>query len=86
MNRARFRWDHRWATVHMSEYLDGELVSRARVRVERHVGECDECRLLLGGLREMVAALHRLPAPSGGSGAHETAVAVRRRLREQRAE
>lgn len=86
VNRARFWWEHRWATVHMSEYLDGELASRFRVRMESHVGECDDCRLLLAGLREMVSALRRLPAPSGGGDPHQIAVAVRRRLGESRAE
>ena len=31
--------------------------------MERHIGECDECRRLLAGLRRMLDALHRLPAP-----------------------
>ncbi|MBV9417240.1 MAG: zf-HC2 domain-containing protein [Solirubrobacterales bacterium] len=27
---------------HMSAYLEGELASRARARIERHTGECAE--------------------------------------------
>jgi anti-sigma factor RsiW len=64
----------------MSAYLDGELASRARRRLEHHVGECDECRRLLAGLRRMLAALQGLPAPSGGAGALEIAASVRARL------
>jgi anti-sigma factor RsiW len=80
--RARFRWDHRWAPGHMSDYLDGELASGERLRLERHVGECEECDLILAGLRYMLDALHRLPAPSGGSNPLHIAATVRRRLRE----
>jgi anti-sigma factor RsiW len=79
--RARFVWDHRWATGRMSAYVDGELGSRGRLRLERHVGECEECRLMLGGLREMLDALHRLPAPSGTEPSR-LAAAVQLRLRE----
>ncbi|HUO70099.1 MAG TPA: zf-HC2 domain-containing protein [Solirubrobacteraceae bacterium] len=80
--RARFRSDHRWTPRHLSDYLDGDLASGGRVRLERHVGECEECRLLLAGLRDMLDALHRLPAPSGGSDSLALAASVRRRLRE----
>jgi anti-sigma factor RsiW len=66
----------------MSAYLDGDLASRARVRLERHVGACAECRRLLAGLRAMVAALHATPAPSGGVDALRIAALVRGRLRE----
>jgi anti-sigma factor RsiW len=49
----------------MSAYVDGELGSGRRLSLERRVGECEECRLMPAGLREMLAVLHRLPAPSG---------------------
>ena len=52
----------------MSDYLDGELAASGRARMERHLGECAECRRLLAGLRAVVDGLHRLPAPSGGAG------------------
>ena len=66
----------------MSAYVDGELGSGRRLRLERHVSECEECRLILAGLRETLNALHRLPAPAGDSGPTEIAAAVRLRLRE----
>ena len=80
--RARFSWDHRWTPGQMSAYVDGELGSSRRLRLERHVSECEECRLILAGLRETLDALHRLPAPSGDSEPKRIAAAVRLRLRE----
>jgi anti-sigma factor RsiW len=80
--RARFSWDHGWMPGRMSAYVDGEMGARGRLRLERHVGECEECRLMLAGLREMLDALHRLPAASGDSRPNQTAAAVRLRLRE----
>ena len=80
--RARFSWEHRWTPGRMSAYVDGELGSGRRRRLERHVGECEECRLMLAGLREMLDALHRLPAPTGDSEPNRLAAAVRLRLRE----
>jgi anti-sigma factor RsiW len=78
--RLRFWRDHRWAPDHMSARLDGELPARSRRRMEAHVGECIECRRLLASLTLVVDALHRLPAPAGGSDPAQLAVSVRARL------
>jgi anti-sigma factor RsiW len=80
LHRARFKRDHRWAPRHMSAYLDGDLVSRARARLERHTGECAECRGVLDSLGRMLARLHSLPASRRR--APDIARNVRRRLRE----
>lgn len=80
LHRARFRRDHRWAPPHMSAYLDGDLASRARARLERHTGECAECRGVLHSLRRMLVRLHGLP--TSGRRAPEIARAVRQRLHE----
>jgi anti-sigma factor RsiW len=80
--RVRFRRDHRWAPVHMSGYLDAELASSRRTRMERHVTECSQCRRLLATLRQLLDALHRLPAPTGTAAALQMADSVRRRLKE----
>jgi anti-sigma factor RsiW len=64
--RLRFAIDHRWAPGRMSAFLDHDLTPHQRTRMERHVGECRRCRSLLSGLQLVVAALHRLPAPSDG--------------------
>jgi anti-sigma factor RsiW len=80
LDSVRFRRDHRWAPDHMSDYLDGELEPSARNRMHRHIGECEQCRRLLAGLRVVLEGLHRLPAPSGGAGATAIAASVRLRL------
>jgi anti-sigma factor RsiW len=81
-DRKRFGRDHQWAPEHMSEYLDGELAESGRGRMERHLGECHDCRGLLAGLRAVVDGLHRLPVPGGGARAIEIAASVRIRLNE----
>jgi anti-sigma factor RsiW len=77
---VRVKRDCRWAQGHMSDYLDGELASSRRTRMERHAGECPKCRRLLARLSRMVGALHRVPPPAGGADALEIAASVRRRL------
>ena len=80
LHRVRFRLDHRWTPAHMSDYLDAELPSRRRIRVERHVGECEECRRVLAGLRALLGALHGLRAPHDAIDADRMAASVRRRI------
>ena len=82
--RVQFRRDHGWVSGRMSEYLDGELVGRGRVRVERHMGDCPECERLLTELRVVVQGLGRLSAPTGGGGRGAAAISavVRGRLDE----
>jgi anti-sigma factor RsiW len=82
-HRLRFMRDHRWTPGHVSAYLDGELASRARARLDRHVEECAECRGLLHSLRRMLGLLQGLPQPrTRPGGPQEIAAAVRRRLHE----
>jgi anti-sigma factor RsiW len=78
--RPRFWRDHRWAPPHMSDYLDEDMPAGRRARMERHVGECRECRTLLVELRLVIDRLHRMPAPTDGGGASQIAAAVRVRL------
>ena len=68
----------------MSGYLDGELGSGRRARMERHAEECEECRGLLAGLRRMLDALQHLPRPDDGADALQIAASVRVRLGEPR--
>ena len=62
----------------MSAYLDGELGTGLRTRMERHVDECRECRSVTKGLRLVIEGLHRLPAPEAH--ALQITSAVRERL------
>jgi anti-sigma factor RsiW len=80
VSRPRFWRDHRWARPHMSDYLDGELAERGRGRMERHIGECRQCRTVLVELRLVIDRLHRMPAPADGGGASQIAAAVHVRL------
>jgi anti-sigma factor RsiW len=80
LHRARFRMDHRWAPDRMSDYLDDELPSGGRARLEHHVGECLECRRVLAGLRAMLQTLHGLPAGGDQVEAVRIATAVRSQL------
>lgn len=80
LHRMRFTRDHRWAPDSMSAYLDGELASRARIRLERHSAECPECRGILHGLQRMLGLLHGLPPASARRDAPDIVAAVRARL------
>jgi anti-sigma factor RsiW len=66
----------------MSEYLDGQLPDGRRVRLERHMGDCPECEVLLAELRAVVRSLGRLSPPVPGADAAAIAARVRLRLDE----
>jgi anti-sigma factor RsiW len=59
--RLRFRLDHRWVPEHISAYLDGELSTYGRARVERHTVRCSTCRRILQGVRQMLDLLRAQP-------------------------
>jgi len=59
---ARAMRDHRFATAHASEFLDGELPVSGHRRVERHTEICPKCRELLRTLRRTVTAVQGLRA------------------------
>ena len=44
----------------LSSYLDGELSRERRLRVERHLQGCEECRHRLEGLHRVVQRLEGL--------------------------
>lgn len=66
----------------MSGYLDRDLASRARARLERHAEECPECRGVLYGLRWMLSRLSALPPVDERPAAADIAAAVKARLHE----
>lgn len=84
IHSVRFRVDHRWAPAHMSSYLDDELSARLRTRMERHAEKCPACRGMLQSLRQMLGLLKELPPPGPRVSSSDIAVAVQRRMREQR--
>lgn len=75
---GRFMREHRWTHAHLSDYLDEDITSGGRRRVEEHVGVCPECRRVLATLRRTLAGLRGLrDAPAAGRGAGEEQVADR---------
>ena len=57
--------DHQWSQQHLSHYVEGDLGSRARRRLDRHAEDCIDCGL---GIRAMRALVRLIPAIEG----HET--------------
>jgi anti-sigma factor RsiW len=47
----------------VSDYLEGALPDRERVRFEAHLAECDGCTGYLEDMRSLVGSLHELPEP-----------------------
>jgi anti-sigma factor RsiW len=80
--RLGFRRDHRWTLKHMSAYLDEDLVARGRVRLQRHLDECPECRGVLRSLERMLVRLRRAPSPAI-SEAPDLVSIIRKRLHEE---
>jgi anti-sigma factor RsiW len=67
----------------MSAFLDGELASDAHGRMERHAGECSECRRVLDGLRRMLGLLGGLSPVSAEPDTPAIVAGVRARLHER---
>ena len=66
----------------MSAYLDSDLWTQARARLEHHTAECPECRSVLDDLRHLLALLHNAPPPEPVADGPAIATAVLRRLHE----
>ena len=56
---------------HLSDYLDGDLGARTRLRIMRHLARCEHCRALLESLTRTLEQLRSLgtieqtsPAPA----------------------
>ena len=78
--RLRFARDHRWTPRHASEYLDGDLDSEGRMRVDRHTSECPECDALLKALRSMILVLGGMRGDAGQAMAAAVLAGVREEL------
>jgi hypothetical protein len=81
-HEPRFRRDHRWAPSHMSAYLESDLRTQARTRLEHHTADCPECRGVLDDLRHMLVLLHSVPLAEPATDGSAIATAVLRRLHE----
>ncbi len=45
----------------LSDYVDGELDDALCLEIERHMEECDNCRVVVDTLRKTVLLYHSLP-------------------------
>jgi anti-sigma factor RsiW len=59
---------HRWTQERLSEYLENELGSRARRRLEAHLASCADCSRTERTLRVLLRWLRRLPPPAHPKG------------------
>ena len=66
----------------MSAYLESDLRSQARARLEHHTAVCPDCRRVLDELGRMLALLRNEPPPQPILDGPATATAVLRRLHE----
>ena len=57
--------DHQWSQRHFSHYVEGDLSSRARRRLDRHARDCADCGRGLRAMRALVHAVHGLDALAG---------------------
>jgi anti-sigma factor RsiW len=57
------RRDHRFAQRRVSDYVDGDLSRRQRLRIARHVDECPECGPMVRGLLRIRLVLGALGRP-----------------------
>ena len=80
LHALRFRRDHRWSLEHMSDFLDGDLETDERARLEHHRDECPDCTRVLATLATMVEGLHGLRGAPGRSVAEDVLEGVRREL------
>lgn len=60
-----FHVDHMRSRRRLRAYLDGELSTGRRRRIERHAEECEDCGRLLASLQRLRRGLAGLRAPGG---------------------
>jgi anti-sigma factor RsiW len=55
----------------LSDYLDGDAPSELCAEIERHLADCDKCRIVVDTLRKTVTLYHQLPQPEMPASARE---------------
>lgn len=48
----------------LSEYVDGTLGQEFCEEIERHVGECEDCRIVIDTLKKTIYLYHETAEPS----------------------
>ncbi|MCL4394106.1 MAG: zf-HC2 domain-containing protein, partial [Chloroflexi bacterium] len=56
--------EHAWVEERLSAYIDDQLASNERARLERHLDGCAECRASLASLRWTVTLVRQAPVPA----------------------
>ncbi len=49
--------DHQWSQQHLSHYVDGDLSTLARRRLDRHARNCVDCGRGIRAMRTLVRSL-----------------------------
>jgi len=57
--------DHQWSQRHLSHYVEGDLPSRARRRLDRHARNCADCARGIRAMRALVHAVRGLDGLGG---------------------
>jgi anti-sigma factor RsiW len=65
----------------VTDYLEGTLPERDRVRMEAHLADCDGCTGYLEDMRRMVGSLHATPDPPPDDATREALLRAFRELR-----
>ena len=47
----------------LSDYLDGEAAASTCAEIERHLGDCPDCRVVVDTLRKTISLYRELPQP-----------------------
>jgi anti-sigma factor RsiW len=66
----------------VTDYLEGALPDRERIRFEVHLAECDGCSGYFEDMRRMIGSLHDLPEPPPDPATRDALLRAFRELRE----
>ncbi len=55
----------------LSDYIDGDLDARVCAELERHLADCDDCRIVIDTLRKTVLLYCNYSTPAMPAAAHE---------------
>ena len=65
----------------VTEYIEGTLPERERVRMDAHLAECDGCAGYLEDMRRLVGSLHETPEPPPDEATRDALLQAFRELR-----
>jgi anti-sigma factor RsiW len=68
----------------VTDYLEGTLPDRDRVRMDAHLAECDGCAGYLEDMRRLADSLHATPEPPPDEATRDALLRAFRELRGER--